>query len=249
MDARLRCRSTGQVVYVYTENRNREGPLSFLADYKGYLQADGLSVYNACFETGAILEVGCWAHARRKVHDALKADPALAEEMMELIRKLYAIERAAKEADLDADAVFQKRKREAKPILAEIGVWLDTQRERVLPESPIGKAITYATNQWQALNRYVEDGRLDIDNNASERSLRTIVIGRLNYMFCGSHEGAKRAALFYSLIGSCKLIGIDPFEYMRDIIERMPTCTKKRAAELTPAEWKKAKDATADSDS
>ncbi|MFH1762508.1 MAG: IS66 family transposase [bacterium] len=234
--------SCQQVVYKYTEQHNKDGPLQFFSGYKGYVQADAYTGYDACFKTGEIIEVGCWAHCRRGIYEALSTDKDLAEHMLEKIRKLYEIERVCKEAVLNAQEIYRKRQKESKPILADIKKWLDTNQKLVLPQSPIGKAITYAQNQWKALNRYLEDGRLSIDNNQSERALRTIVKGRLNYMFCGSHEGAKRAALIYSLVGSCKLLGIEPFEYMRDVIERMPTHPKDKVSELTPIEWKKARD-------
>ena len=126
-----------------------------------------------------------------------------------------------------------------KPILAEIKTVLDEYKNQVLPKSPMGKAITYALNQWDALNRYVENPILDIDNNISERTLRMVVIGRKNYMFAGSEAGAWRAAIIYSLVASCKLNGIDPFAYFRDVLERVSSHPAERIDELLPSNWKK----------
>ncbi len=229
----------GQVMFEYTPHRNKEGPQNFLYNYQGYLQADAYAGYDVCFKPGKIIEVGCWAHARRNFYDALTSDKILAEEMLDKIKPLFAVESAAKEAGLDAKGVYEKRQRESRPILDDIKAWLDTQKARVLPKSPIGEAITYALNQWEALNRYLEDGRLDIDNNASERAIRAVAIGRKNWLFAGSHEGAKRTALIYSLVGSCRLLKIDPFEYLRDVIDRTADHPMKRIEELTPWGWKK----------
>ena len=138
------------------------------------------------------------------------------------------------------------RQKEAKPILAEIKTVLDEYKNQVLPKSPMGKAITYALNQWEALNRYVENPILDIDNNISERILRMVVIGRKNYMFAGSEAGAWRAAIIYSLVASCKLNGIDPFAYFRDVLERVSTHPAEAIDELLPNNWKKPNSGTED---
>jgi transposase len=228
-----------QVVFEYKKSRNKDGPTIFLHDYQGYLQADAYGGYDECFQTGKIIEVGCWAHARRYFFEALSTDKALAEEMMGKIKRLFAVESSAKEEKLDAEGVRKKREKESRPILEDIKTWLTTQRGRVLPQSPIGKAVTYALNQWEALMRYLEDGRLDIDNNASERAIRAVAIGRKNWLFAGSHEGAERTALMYSLVGSCRLLKIDPFEYLRDVINRIADHPMKRIEELTPWGWKK----------
>ncbi len=227
-----------QVYFEYTPTRGRAGPVSFFEGYEGFLQADAYSGYDECFKNGDIAEVGCWAHARRKFYDAQSTDESLCLVMLEKIGALFAIESRARESDIDPAAVKALRGRESRPILDEIKAWLDDKNRLVLPKSPVGQAITYTLNQWTALTRYLEDGRLCIDNNASERAIRAIAIGRKNWMFAGSEEGAKRAALMYTLLGSCKLLEIDPFEYLMDIFSRIHTHPMKKIRELTPLGWK-----------
>lgn len=132
----------------------------------------------------------------------------------------------------------EARQNEAKPILNEIKAVLNEYKDQVLPKSPMGKAITYSLNQWEALNRYVDDPILEIDNNLSERTLRTVCIGRKNYLFAGSEAGAKRAANIYSLVASCKLNDIDPFAYFRDVLVRVNTHPMEKIDELLPSNWK-----------
>lgn len=233
-----------QVIFDYTEHRNRAGPVNFVRGYKGYLQADAYSGYNECFAAGDIKEVGCWAHNRRKYVDALESEKGLAEEMLSLISELYAVERFAKEEKMSAQQRYDLRQKKSKPLLAQVKEWLDKYNEAVLPKSPIGQAITYSLNQWEALNRYLEDGRLEIDNNLSERVIRNVVIGRKNYLFAGSHEGARRAAILYSLICTCNLLGINIFDYLKDVFERIATHPINRIRELTPLNWQKTKQKT-----
>jgi len=134
--------------------------------------------------------------------------------------------------------LLEARQKEAKPVFAEIKAALNEYKDQVLPKSLMGKAITYSFNQWEALNRYTDDPMLEIDNNLSERTLRMVVIGRKNYMFAGSESGAERAAIIYSLVASCKLHGIDPFEYFRDVLKRVGTHPQSRIDELLPCNWK-----------
>lgn len=135
--------------------------------------------------------------------------------------------------------VLAIRQSNSKPILKEIKAWLNEQKAKVLPKSPIGLAINYSLGQWKELTEYVNDGKLSIDNNVAERAIRPIAIGRKNYMFCGSHEGAKRAALIYTIVETCKLQGIEPFEYMRDVIDRISGYPMKKIYDLTPMGWAK----------
>ena len=123
------------------------------------------------------------------------------------------------------------------PLLQTLGAWLEQERSKVLPKSPIGEAITYALNQWQALRRYTAAGFLEIDNNAAERSLRAVAVGRKNYLFFGSDVGGATAAVLYSFVQSCKRLGIEPWRYLRDVLERLPTCPAERLSELLPDRW------------
>jgi len=183
--------------------------------------------------------VGCWGHARRKFDEALQTDPLRANQMLALIAQLYVIEKKAREDQLDAEGTKALRQEFSKPILeTEIQPLLETWGAEVLPKSPIGKAVTYAVNQWEALNRYLENGILSIDNSLSERVIKLVALGRKNWLFSGSDEGAQRAAILYSLIASCRLCGIDPFVYLRDVLERINTHPANRINDLTPPRWK-----------
>ena len=227
------------VVFDFTPTRSREGPLKFLGAYSGYVQADAYSGYDEFFRRSDATEVGCNSHARRKFDYSLDTDPVRAARMLVLWGRLYDIERKAKDENYSSAQLLEARQKEAKPILAEIRTVLDEYKNQVLPKSPIGKAITYSLNQWEALNRYVDDPMLEIDNNLSERILRMVVIGRKNYMFAGSEAGAWRAAIIYSLVASCKLNEIDPFRYFRDVLARVSTHPADKIDELLPSEWKK----------
>jgi hypothetical protein len=155
--------------------------------------------------------------------------------MVALIQRLYQVERDA--AALSVDARQALRREQSLPILAQIATERDALASIVLPKSPLGDAVRYLTNQWAALQRYVEDGRLAIDNNPAENQLRGIAVGRKNWLFAGSLEGAHRAALLYSLVQSCALIDVSPFEYLRDVLLRVATHPQHRIAELTPKGW------------
>ena len=229
----------GNVVFDFTPTRSREGPVKFLGQFSGYVQADAYSGYDEFFRRSDAIEVGCHAHARRKFDYALDTDPVRAARLLVLWGKLYDIERRAKEENFSSAQLLEARQEQAKPILAEIKTVLDEYKHQVLPKSPIGKAIAYSLNQWEALNRYVDDPMLEIDNNLSERTLRMVVIGRKNYLFAGSEAGAWRAAVIYSLVASCKLHDIDPFRYFRDVLSRVSTHPADKIDELLPSEWKK----------
>jgi transposase len=219
-------------------HRSKDGPYHFLQKFKGYLQCDAYRGYDACFKDGRIVEVACWAHARRYLFDAQATDEAMALAMMEMIQSLYAVEREAKDGNMTPEERKTLRAEKAVPILKTIKAWLDEKKVLVLPKSPIGQAIAYALNNWTALNRYLEDGRLSIDNNASERSLRAIVLGRKNFMFCGSPEGAHRAAVIYSLVATCKLHQIDPYEYFENVLTRITDYPTNKIEDLVPPNWK-----------
>jgi len=229
----------GNAVFDFTPTRSRAGPMKFLGEYSGKLQADAYSGYDEYFKKSGATEVGCHSHARRKFEAALDSDPARAARMMVLWGRLYDIERKAKDEKYDSAQLLAARQGQAKPILAEIKTILDEYKKQVLPKNPIGKAVTYSLNQWEALNRYTEDPTLAIDNNLAERTLRMIAVGRKNYMFAGSEAGAKRAAIIYSLVASCKLNDIDPFAYFKDVLERISTHPASAIDELLPCNWKK----------
>jgi transposase len=231
-----------EIVYDYTADRSRAGPVAFLGDFRGYLQADAYAGYDAIYATGHVLEVGCWAHARRYFWDAKASDPSRALPALGFIQQLYAVEREAKGRD-PAERLALRIER-ALPVLARVRRWLDEQADVVLPKSPIGEAVGYTRAQWTALTRYCEDGRLAIDNNAAERALRMVVTGRKNWLFCGSDAGGERAAILYSVVATCKAHGIDPWAYLCDVLERIPTHPNRLRAELLPRQWKAAHTST-----
>ncbi len=225
------------VVFDFTPSRSRQGPLEFLDDYGGYLQADAYSGYDELYRTTETTEVGCHSHARRKFEHALDNDPVRAARMLVFWNDLYEIERTAKEENYTPEQLLKTRQEKARPILVEMKTVLDEYRSKVLPQSPIGKAVTYSLNQWGALLRYTDNPILHIDNNLSERTLRMVAIGRKNWMFAGSNAGAERAAIIYSLVASCKLCEIDPFAYFRDVLQRISTHPASRIDELLPPNW------------
>jgi transposase len=222
-------------LFDFTPTRSREGPEEWLDGYQGYLQADAFSGYDAMFKLGHVIEVACWAHARRKFFEAKSTDAPRAHQMLAFIGQLYDIERKAKE--LDDDRRLSLRQEVSSPILNQIGTWLDDNARSALPKSPIGQAIAYARSNWAALNRYLEAGYLAIDNNAAERAIKNIVIGRKNYLFCGSDEGGRTAATIYSITVTCKRLGLDPFRYFRDVLAAVSTHPAKDLDELLPDRW------------
>jgi transposase len=223
-----------QVVFDATPTHERDGPMAFLREFRGRLQADAYTGYDALYRSGRIQEVGCWAHARRRFVEALDSDKRAAK-VIALIRQLYEVERET--AECDASTRLRLRSERARPVLVRLDEERQALAKEVLPKSPLGDALRYLDNQWVALGRYLEDGRLRIDNNGAERQMRAIAVGRKNWLFAGSMEGARRAAILYSLAQSCRLIGIDPYVYFRDVLLRVATHPHRRIAELTPKGW------------
>ncbi len=224
----------GRHWYEFTDSRKRDGPGRVFKDFTGYLQADAYAGYDHLFFPGGATEVACWAHSRRKFVDAEPTDPALAKQAIDRIRMLFQIEEAAK--DLSDAARAELRQQKARPLLAEFYAWLDLAETQALPKSPLGKAIGYARNQWPALQRYVEDGRLAISNNAAERALRPFAVGRKNWLFFQREGGGRTAAILMSLLMTAKAAGINPGDYFRDVLVRISTCTDAKM--LTPHGWK-----------
>ena len=180
------------------------------------------------------------AHARRYFTEALNNDADRANFVLERIQQLYAIEHSCKEMALTNDQRKEVREKEAVPILDELGKWMKAQYIETLPKSPIGKALAYSIERWDKLSLYTTDGMLNIDNNPVENSIRPVAIGRKNYLFCGSHDAAKRTAMLYSLLGTCKMHGVNPFVWLKDILERTPSFPIKNIKELLPHTWAQA---------
>lgn len=228
----------GLVWFDYQEGRGREGPVAVLKDFKGYLQTDGYAVYDFFKEEKDITVLHCMAHARRMFFEAKENDKPIAEYALEQIGLLYTIERKAKEQQLDQEQILQLRQTEALPVLESLGRWMKETYVKVLPKSAIGKALGYSISRWPELMMYATDGKLNIDNNPVENSIRPVAIGRKNYLFAGSHEAAKRSAILYSLMGTCKLHGINPFIWLRDVLQRIATHPINKIEELLPHNWK-----------
>jgi transposase len=228
-------------VYDFTEDRTRHGPAQFLKGYAGYLQADAFSGYDGIFAgpAGGVLEVACWAHARRKFFEARSSSPAEASLILEGIRRLYEVEDRARPLDDAARATL--RRAEATPVLERLRAELDRLAGRLLPKSALAKAVTYASNQWAALCRYVEDGRLTIDNNASERRLRDQAIGRKNWMFLGGVEAGPRAAVLYTILAGAKRHRLEPWAYLNDVILQLSIDAGPESLDrLLPDRWARA---------
>ena len=219
------------VVFDFTVDYTADGPEEFLKDYRGYLAADALAQYECLYGPDKLLHVCCMSHARRKFVAACEGGDSLAEAALKLIARLYAIEHQLPPllpASDDEQQQQQRRQREeqrrqlrqqqSQPVLNELKQWLDQQRPGALPKTPLGQAIGYASNNWEALCRYVEQGYLAIDNNLSERTLRVIALGRNNWGVIGSETGGETAAVLYSVVGTCKHLGIDPFSYLREAL-------------------------------
>ena len=224
-----------EVVFDFTPGRSRTGPMRFLNGYRGILQADAYAGYDQVFASGDVVEAGCMAHARRKFIEAETADPINVGHVIAAMRKLYLVERHAKEQELDAEARRDLRQRESKPVMETMEPWLRELHRSVLPKSPLGKAIGYAVRQWDPLNRFVDDGRIEIDNNRVERQMRMVAVGRKNWLFAGSDAGGVRAAILYSLICTCGLLDVEPWAYLKDALQRL--AEGERPDELTPRMW------------
>ena len=223
-------------VYDFTESRARDGPAKFLAGFQGYLHADAYGGYDQIYlgSNEAIREVACWAHARRKFFDAKSSSPRDAHQILEWIRQLYEVEERARE--LSAVARREIRVAEAEPVLDRIEARLAGLENRALPKSALGKAVGYALNQWLALRRYTEDGRLSIDNNVSERTLRHQAIGRKNWLFLGSEQAGPRAAVLFTILAGAKRHRIEPWTYLRELLLRLHD-EDPRLDEMLPDHW------------
>jgi transposase len=227
------------VFFDYQESRGREGPADILQNFKGYLQTDGYIAYDVFDKKENITQIHCMAHARRMFNDALDNDRAVAEHAMQEIQKLYAIERNCKEQNLSFDKIKAVRQEQSVPILTALGKWMKDQYIQSIPKSSIGKALAYSIERWDKLSRYTENGMLNIDNNPVENSIRPVALGRKNYLFAGSHEAAKRSGMLYSLLGTCKMHGIEPYGWLKDVLQRIATHPINKIQELLPHHWKK----------
>ncbi len=209
------------ITYDFSRSRSQQAPMKFLENYRGYLQADAYPGYDVLYARGDIIEIACWVHARRKFKEAaaLLKTPGRPHEALRFINRLYRIERDIKTvSDVERQ---QQRQQKSIPILNQFKTWLDLQANAVLPKSALGNAVQYALKNWDALCRYTEQGFLEADNNFAEQCMRPVALGRKNYLFVGSERGGKAAAIYYSLIESCKVNKVNPLTYMTYLLSNV----------------------------
>ncbi|MEI7672708.1 MAG: IS66 family transposase [Deltaproteobacteria bacterium] len=225
------------VVYDFSVDRSKKRPLDFFRDYQGYIHADAYSGYDELFKKEGIIEVGCWAHARRKFDEAATSRPKEATDILARIARLYhEVETPCAGMTPEERCCF--RQVHATPLLSGIFEKIEALRPQTTPSEPLRKAIDYALNQRKALCRYLEDGWLRPDNNLAENAIRPVALGRKNWLFVGSERGGRAAALFMSLVRSCKDCGINPWEYFDDMLRRVMSHPVNRLRELLPDQWK-----------
>ncbi|MBX3728461.1 MAG: IS66 family transposase [Candidatus Sumerlaeia bacterium] len=230
-------------VFDFREGRGRDGPREVLRDFRGILQCDAYAVYQSLrtAEGLAFTQAGCWAHARRKFVEAHDGGDRRAETAIAIIGELYAVEKHAREQratdpDFDDAALARLRQERSVPALARLREWMDGHLA-VLPKSPLGKAIGYTLDNWAMLTLYAADGRVPIDNNAVERSIRPVALGRKNWLFAGSERGGQAAALFFSLIASARRADLNLWDYTTDLLTRLPSHPVNRLDDLLPDNW------------
>ena len=242
------CGETGELFYEYTPTKETRWPKARLAAFKGTLQADAYGGFDELFRDGTILEAGCNAHARRKFKDAHDLEGKREEPKVALVyyRRLFACEREAKRRGLDADARLALRKEKVGDLTKRFYAWLKQLKSKLLKSDPVYAAVRYALNHQKALTRFLEDGRVEADNNRAERALRQVAVGRKNWLFAGSPRGAQAAATAYTLIMSCKELDVPVRDYLVDVLDRVSTHPAARVRELTPHAWKAAREAAAE---
>jgi len=239
------------VLFHFDPGRGHEVALDLLAGFVGKLQSDAYSAYSALARRVAGIKLfACWAHARRKFHDAMLSvgDPGACWYVAE-IQKLYRVERKAREEKLDAEARSRLRREESAPVLERIKQRLerDAANPEILPSSALGKAVSYTREHWPLLERYAEEdnGEVDIDNNSVENAIRPSAVGKKNWLFIGHPAAGRTTAVVYTIIENCRLVGIDPREYLEDVLPRVASHPPERVAELLPRQWKQERERAA----
>jgi transposase len=228
-----------EVVFDFRTDKSQKGPKEFLQGTRArFVQADGGSSYGPVFKALDLMHVACMAHIRREIFEARADAPMAVDLVLAAIQKLYRIEARAKADGLSLEARQELRQREAKPIFMEVGQLIATMRKDVLPKSPLGRALNYAENQWPAMARYLEVPQAELDNNSTEHGLRGVVLGRRNWLHVGQEAGGEKAANLFSLMITCKRLGVEPYAYLHDILRRLPSHPNKDIWQLTPRGWK-----------
>jgi transposase len=224
-------------VFDFTLNRGRDGPKYFLKDYRQVLLADAYGGYNGVVAGNEITRAGCWAHMKRKVIDAEKAAPEIAQEAVERVRALYAVERQSKEASVGER--LKLRQQQSAPLLAQLRERLLTWKEQLLPKHPMAEAVNYALGQWTELNVFCSDGAVSIDNNVSEREMKRVVLNRKNSLFVGNPRGGRTAAILASLTSTCRRHDIDPQLYLTQLLTNLSQVRKSELPNWLPDQWKR----------
>ncbi len=239
------------VSFEYSKGRGHSLPKELLEDYTGYLQVDGWGAYRTALaklhpvaegvaigqtEEQPIQLVGCGIHVRRKFFDAQLSFARAAHEALEMFRRMYVVEAACRHMTPAARLAY--RLEHLAPVMTEFGAWIEQYRHRVKPKTGLGKAVTYALNQWPLMQAVLKDGRVELDNNGIENEVRRLALGRNNYMFAGSHGGAQNIAVLYSLLATCKACGVNERDWLNDVLKRLMSHPIKRIAELLPNQWK-----------
>jgi len=229
-------------VFEFKDSRGRAGPSDFLSGYTDrYLLSDGYAGYNQVINQNRLMHLMCWAHARRKFYEVKDLEPEFVSKVLSLIKDLYSIEREADELKLDYNQRKDLRLDKSKTLLSKIHALLINPGKIILPSNKVSIAIGYTLNHWSQLSKFLDDGRLPLDNNLVENSIRPVALGRKNWLFAGSPEGAKRMAIIYSLVATCKLNKINPYEYFHDILPRIASYPSKNVSDLIPTTWKEIK--------
>jgi hypothetical protein len=226
-------------VFEFKDSRAKAGPTDFLSGFtERYLMSDGYAGYGEVIRENSLRHLMCWAHARRKFFEAKDLEPEFVSKVLSHIGILYSIEKSINDPETDHVERGKIRNEKSRPVLDAIHELLVNPGKIILPGNKVSEAISYTVKHWTQLTRFLEDGRLPIDNNLVENSIRPVALGRKNWLFAGSKDGAKRMAIIYSLLATCKLNEINPYEYFYDILPRIPDYPEKNIADLIPSRWK-----------
>ncbi|MDN3602649.1 IS66 family transposase [Belliella kenyensis] len=228
------------VLFDYQPTRTIKAAENLLKGFKGYLQTDGYVGYKKLGKQDGVTHLACWAHARREFYDAQSNNEKIAKEALTFIQKLYEVEREARESNLDPEERKNLRLDKSLPLINEMSKWIKKQLEdqKILPNSPIGKALRYSAERWAELSNYLYDGRLEIDNNLIENAIRPVALGRKNYLFAGSHKAAQRAAMLYSFFAICKKHQVNSHEWLKHVLQNIMTINHKNIKKLYPQNFK-----------
>ena len=227
------------VCFEYQKGRSREGPVNSFKHYKGHLQTDAYEVYDIIDKIyGDIQHFHCWAHGRRKFAEALNNDKSRSEYALSQIQKLYEIERHCREANHTHDQ-RKKERQAAKPILEQFKEWMDKEALIVTPRSPIGIAIGYMVKRWDKFTKYTDHGNVEIDNNIIENAIRPLALGRKNFLFAGNHVAAVTIGYYYTIFGTCKALGVNPYDYMVWFLTKVPSTKTSEMAKISPDQYQK----------